>query len=241
MHSEAFWNETYGHGEIELPDANDPVLLEALKFFGDVSGKKILDIGCGGGATSLFFAGKEANVVSIDTSQVAIGNLAAFCGKNGISNITPIHMSAMDISSIGPFDFIIGSMILHHIEPFEHFATILHQAMIGSGKAFFYENSAASSLLVWFREHVVGKLWVPKLGDDDEFPLTLGEVATLRKYFSTRVTQPELLLFGLISCYLLRGKLEKPFAWLDALCYKSPWMRKYSYRQYIYLQRTDKA
>jgi len=60
----------------------------------------------------------------------------------------------------------------------------------GGGRAFFYENSAMSSLLVWFRQHVVGRWWVPKCGDEEEFPLTPGEVDMLRRAFAVRVAYP---------------------------------------------------
>ena len=43
-----------------------------LKLFGDLKGKKLLDLGCGGGQTSVFFAKKGATVTGIDFSQKQI-------------------------------------------------------------------------------------------------------------------------------------------------------------------------
>ena len=85
----------------------------------------------------------------------------------------------MDIGELGPQDFVYGSMILHHLEPFEEFARTLRAAIRPGGKGYFYENNAASRTMVWFRRHVVGKMWVPKHGDDDEFPLEPHEVDEL--------------------------------------------------------------
>jgi hypothetical protein len=111
----------------------------------------------------------------------------------------------MNISSLGQFDAVFGSMILHHIEPFSQFAGILFQTLTPGGKAFFWENNAHSRLLVWWRENLVGRFGIPKHGDQDEFPLTPDELDELQARFQVRVEYPELFLFRLISIYLLRG------------------------------------
>ena len=82
---------------------------------------------------------------------------------------------------------------------------------------------------------MVGKLWVPKYGDAEEFPLTPDEVDALKRYFNTHIAYPELLFFRMISVYLVRGRLMFPFTLLDDLLYKVSYFRKHSYRQYLYL------
>ena len=235
MNTEAFWNKIYTNNSTRIPDENDPVLVAALKHFGDVSGAKLLDLGCGDGSTSLFFAKKGANVVAIDISEVAIQGLSEFCLENKINNITPIKCSAFDILDLAPFDFVFGKMILHHLEPFEGFSDILRKSIANDGKAFFHENSAFSDLLIWFRNNVVGKYGIAKYGDDDEFPLTPKEVESLRQNFSVNVVHPELVFFSLASIYLLKGRLHGFFKGLDDYLFQFPSFRKYSYQQYLLL------
>lgn len=211
------------------------MLNAALNYFGEVKGKRVLDLGCGNGASSLFFAQRGAEVVSVDLSEAAINNLAEFCRIQKIDTITPLQLDARQISTLGTFDFVFGSMILHHIEPFNEFAEALSGSLDADRKAFFYENSAISKLLIWFRENLVGRLWVPKYGDPDEFPLTPGEVNELRKHFEVQVEVPELVFFRLLSSYLLRGHLSKPLEMLDAWCFRFRELRKRSYYQYIFL------
>lgn len=239
---EEFWNKIYLDNEnknyacrIEMPDQDDPVLNRALKHFGDINGKTLIDLGCGSGATSLFFASKGANVISIDISDVAIGKLTDYCIEHEIENILPRKLSAQEISSVGQVDYVFGSMILHHIEPFDEFAKELRRTIAEGGKAFFWENNARSRLMIWFRQNIVGRLWVPKYGDDDEFPLTVDEVDQLRRYFSVNCEYPELVFFRLISAYLLRDRFGQPFEILDSYFYKFASLRKYSYWQYICL------
>ena len=233
--TENFWNNIYANNPTRISNEDDTVLLSALRHFGDVSGAKLLDMGCGNGSTSLYFAEKGAHVVSIDISEVAINGLRQFCTENKINNITPIKCSAFDIPVLGEFDFVFGNMILHHLEPFEVFSDVLRKSIASGGKAFFHENNAFSNLLIWFRNNLIGKYGIPKYGDEDEFPLMQTEREMLQKNFSLNIVYPELVFFRLASVYLLKGRLNELMKSLDNYFFQFPDFRRYSYRQYILL------
>ena len=241
MQATEFWDSLFskgqegGYSRVEMPDLNDPVLHRALEHFGNVEDKTVIDLGCGRGATSLFFARCGANVISVDLSEVAIENLVAYCRRNSVGNIHPMRLSALEIGNVPKADCVFGSMILHHIEPFAEFARILRASVKPGGKGFFWENNAQSNTMIWLRQNLVGRLWVPKYGDPEEFPLTPSEVDELRRYFDVTVEYPELLYFRMIPTYLLRGRLMRPFQLLDGLFYRFPKFRRYSYRQYVFL------
>ena len=40
----------------------------------------------------------------------------------------------------------------------------------------------------------------------------------------------------LASGYLFRGRLKRPLGWLDVVLYRIVPLRKYGYRQYVYLE-----
>ena len=80
-----------------------------------------------------------------------------------------------------------------------------------------------------------GKYGIPKFGDDEEFPLTPGEIDCLRKHFSVQVVYPELLFFRLVSVYLLKGRMTNAFGALDKFFFRYPAFRAKSYRQYLLL------
>lgn len=239
----AFWDDLFSQGDscpytrVEVPTGDDAKLQRAHEHFGDVSGKTVLDIGCGSGATSLFFAQLGAQVLSIDISAVAIQNLTRYCNRHGITNITPIQMPAQEIAHLAPVDFVFGAMILHHIEPFAEFAQTLRQTLAPGGKAFFWENSAGSPLMMWCREYVTGRFGIPKHGDAEEHPLTPEEVDTLSDHLKVEVEYPELLYFRMCSTYVLGGRFEAPFKALDDFFYRYPQFRKRSYRQYLLCTR----
>ena len=244
MRAEQFWDDIFSRGDsfsysrVALPPPEDPVypaLEAAMEHFGDVAGKTILDVGCGKGSTSLFFAERGARVVCIDLSRNAVGNLRRHCEENGIEGVEPHCMRAQDIAQLGPVDFVFGSMILHHIEPFGEFAATLRSVLAPGGKGLFFENNAASSLMIWFRQNMVGKYGIPKFGDDEEFPLTPAEIGMLRRHFDVRVVYPEMYMARMVSTYLLKGRMEGALVKLDELMYRVPALRRYSYRQLVYL------
>ena len=241
MQSIEFWNNVFSSGkenncsQVEPPDLNDPILQRALVHFGNIKNKTLIDLGCGLGTASLFFAYYGANVISVDLSEVAINNLSEYCNNNNIHSIKPIKLAALDISKLGKVDIVFGSMILHHIEPFDKFAFCLRDVIKPKGKGFFYENNASSSLMIWFRKKIVGRLWVPKFGDPDEFPLLSDEINELRKYFTVEIEFPELLYFRMIPNYIFLGHFKKPFELLDKYFYKYRSFRDKSYRQCLYI------
>lgn len=240
--AQEFWDDIFQNRShdaehlVDFPDPANPVFRRALQHFGDVRGKTLVDVGCGSGASALFFASLGARVIAIDLSSKAIDNLRRYCADHGITNIDPRVMSAQDIGSLKGADFVFGSMILHHIEPFADFARALRHAVAPGGKAFFWENNGASDAMMWFRANVIGKFWIPKYGDTDESPLAPHEVDQLRKHFRVTAEFPELIYFRMASTYLLRGRLHRQAARIDDYLYRFPAIRKYSYRQYLSLQ-----
>ena len=219
------WNEEHQRRPIGEPD---PCCERALAFFGDVRGKSLLDLGCGRGENTIFWAEQGARVTAVDLSPVAIERLQETTAERGLE-VNALVYDAFKISELGKFDFVFGQMILHHLEPFDHFADELAKTV--GGKAFFFENSAVSRLLIWCRNNIVGKLWIPKKGDPDEFPLTPQEVDLLRKHLRVEVQHHEMMFLRLISVYLLNHHLKPTMRALDEMLFKVPAARRLSYRQ----------
>lgn len=147
--SQEFWNNVFSNGkghicsQVEPPDLNDPILRRALAHFGNIQNKTLIDFGCGRGMASLFFAYYGANIISIDSSEVAINNLSGYCIKYNVSSIMPVKLSALDISILGKVDIVFGSMILHHIESFDKFVICLRDVIKPKGKGFFLKITPA--------------------------------------------------------------------------------------------------
>lgn len=239
METVEFWDRIYS--DLPIPaDMNlkrNASIDRAVEFFGGVQGKRVLDLGCGAGVTALHLAQRGATVLAVDNSATAIRHLETVCRRHGLDCILPIHSEAMAVDRIGQFDAVFGSMILHHLEPFNEFVDRLHAALPTGGKGFFRENNASSRLLVWFRKYLTGRFWIPKRGDAEEFPLTPDEVASLRRRFEVTVEYPEMLFFRLASDYLMHDRGRQATTALDAFLYRHHLFTSYSYRQWLMLTK----
>ncbi|HEV7524939.1 MAG TPA: class I SAM-dependent methyltransferase [Acidimicrobiia bacterium] len=236
--SREHWDDVYARRSAGIPPIDDAVGAAALAHFGDLEGKRLLDMGCGSGEYSLFFAQRGAQVTAIDLSDVGIEALGEECRRLGLTSVRPLVGDAFGIAEHGPFDAVFGAMILHHLEPFTDFVDVLAAATVPDARGFFYENSAMSRTLMWCREHLTGRYGIPKYGDDDEFPLKPQEIDLLRRAFDVELFYPELFLTRMASTYLLRGHGDRALSWVDAKLYRYPSVRRLSYKQCVLLERT---
>jgi predicted nicotinamide N-methyase len=89
------------------------VLAEAMSSF-DVQGKRILELGCGLGLSSLVLADRGANIVASDHHPLAEPFLAYNAGLNDLPAVTYRDLPwEVPDTTLGKFDLIIGSDILY--------------------------------------------------------------------------------------------------------------------------------
>lgn len=229
-----FWDSVYASSKQFTTEEilSDPVLVEALSFFGNVAGKSVLDFGCGDGRASFFFSLHGANVVAVDTSPAAIQFVQSEATRLGLKSIDARSIAVQSLVGEKGFDFIYGQFILHHLEPFEEIPPLMDALLAKNGKAYFRENSANNRVLMFFRHHVIGKWGIPKLGDASEEPLGADKIGLLRTRFKVETEYPEMILWHLVSIYILKRKLIGQTHKLDAMTHRFfPILRKYSYYQ----------
>ena len=89
----------------------------------------VLDFGCGTGILALALARRVAKVVAADTSQGMLEQVRAKTASGGISNVETALIGDDGELPPGPFDLVVVSMALHHVEDLdsvlERFAAIL--------------------------------------------------------------------------------------------------------------------
>ena len=89
------------------------VLAEAMSTF-DIAGKRILELGCGLGLSSLVLAHRRADVVASDHHPLAESFLAYNAGLNDLPAVTYRDLPwAIPDATLGSVDLIIGSDILY--------------------------------------------------------------------------------------------------------------------------------
>jgi ubiquinone/menaquinone biosynthesis C-methylase UbiE len=110
------WAIVYDHDRNPLQALEEPVVRAAL---GDVSGLRVLDLGCGTGRHALWLAKQGSNVTAVDFSE---GMLAEARQKPFAERV---HFLQHDLHEPLPFedrefDVVVSGLVLEHIQDLPH-------------------------------------------------------------------------------------------------------------------------
>jgi ubiquinone/menaquinone biosynthesis C-methylase UbiE len=145
----------------------------------NVSGKKILEYGCGEGSLSFDLAQKGAEVYGIDISDVAIEKAQEISVAQKLDDSIKFYvMNAEELSFEGNFfDTICGSAILHHLD-LDKALSALKKVIKKDGKAIFFEPLGHNIFINLYRT-LTGNLRT-----EDEHPLKIKDLKLFEKYFT---------------------------------------------------------
>jgi SAM-dependent methyltransferase len=135
------------------PPADTPFPLEyVFHLLGDVSGKVVLDLGCGNGENSILLAFRRPNLVGIDVSESLLGLARKRFALNGV--VAPavfVASSAHDIALPDEsVDVVVGVAILHHLD-LKLAAREVRRILKPGGRAIFKEPVRDSRTLTFIR------------------------------------------------------------------------------------------
>ena len=143
MHS-IFDNEQFFSGYQELrrreQNSNDLIIDPALEtLLPDLTGKTVLDLGCGDGKHCVDFIARGAkSVVGIDISEKMLQIART---ENANDAIRYLNLSMTDIGDLREtFDFIYSNMAFHYIEDFASFAKTLFDVLNPDGRLLFSQE-----------------------------------------------------------------------------------------------------
>jgi ubiquinone/menaquinone biosynthesis C-methylase UbiE len=161
--------------------AADGNLGAMLSWLGDLRGKRVLDLCCGTGITSLLLAEAGAKVVGCDVSEssldVARGRAGAVDPDDRPSFVRhDVQVRRPDWE--GRFDVLFGSYALHHLD-LDLCLPLLASYLRPGGRSIFLETSARNPLLRWSRRWLAGRLGVARYGTIDERPLTRADIQAI--------------------------------------------------------------
>jgi SAM-dependent methyltransferase len=138
------------------PPAATPYPLEySYHLLGDVTGRRVVDFGCGSGANSVLLAGRRAHVCGVDISEdlirLAVRRLAVNGRAGGARFVVG---SAHDLPfPDGSVDVVFGIAILHHLD-LALVSREVHRVLKPGGRAIFQEPVRNSRVVRFLRSLV---------------------------------------------------------------------------------------
>lgn len=149
-----------------------------LKQLGDITGKKLLDLGCGAGENSVYFAKKGALCVATDYSPGMVEVALKLAETNGVK-IEGCTANAMELEfPDNTFDIVYASNLLHHLPEPKLAIREMHRVLKPGGKACFWEPLKHNPVINVYRRMAT------KVRTEDETPLDINIVKFVNSLYS---------------------------------------------------------
>ncbi len=149
-----------------------------LRQLGDVRGKSLLDLGCGAGENSVYFASKGARCVAADYSPGMVEVALKLAEANGV-RVEGQVTNAMDMNfPDNTFDIVYASNLLHHIPDPTLTIREAHRVLRPGGQFCFWDPLQHNPLINVYRRMATA------VRTEDETPLNIELVNFIKSQFS---------------------------------------------------------
>ena len=149
-----------------------------LDHLEDVKGKTLLDLGCGAGENSVYFALKGARCTATDYSRGMIEKTLSLAAANHVQ-IDARTMNAMDIEfPADTFDIVYAANLLHHLPDPLAALREMHRVLKPGGKACFWDPLRHNPVINIYRRIAT------EVRTEDEMPLDIKITNFIKPLFS---------------------------------------------------------
>ncbi len=149
-----------------------------LRHMGDLTGKTLLDIGCGLGESSVYFAIHGAAVTALDISPQMI----AFAHKLAAYHSTRISGKVSTAETLpepdNTYDLVYVANTLHHVTDKARLLAEIARVLKPGGRFFSIDPLCYNPVINMYRRMAT------KVRTPDERPLSFADVALARQYFA---------------------------------------------------------
>lgn len=169
-----------------------------LNRLGDIRGKKILDVGCGAGEASVYFAKNGAVVTATDISEHMLNVAQGLAKRHNVNIITKISSSDYINFPDETFDIVYAANLLHHVDvesSLREVSRVLKKRGVFAG----WDPIAHNPIINIYRKMATA------VRTRDEHPIRMEQLKIFTKYFSQIETETTWLftLLIFIKFYLL--------------------------------------
>lgn len=202
------WADSEDMENIDVRAVNEACTAPEMRYItqrlGDICGKRLLDVGCGLGEASVYFALLGANVTSCDLSRGMLDAAGRLARANGVS--VAAHLAAAEDLRLPPdaqFDIIYAGNLLHHVD-IDRTLSRIKPHLAPGGVIVTWDPLAYNPLINIYRAIAID------VRTPDEHPLRAGDMRLFRKHFKTVETRYFWLTTLLIFIIMVLGQGRNP-------------------------------
>lgn len=208
------WADSEDVTKIDVRTSNEactaPEMRYIIRRLGKIKNRRLLDVGCGLGEASVYFALLGADVTSSDLSQGMLDATARLAQANGVS--VKQHVASaedMQLPTDAKFDIIYAGNLLHHVDIEKMISRV--KPHLAEGGLFVTWDPLAYNPAINVYRSMATDVRTP-----DEHPLTMSDIKTFHKHFckvETRYFWLTTLLIFIIMALVQRRNPNKERFW----------------------------
>jgi 2-polyprenyl-3-methyl-5-hydroxy-6-metoxy-1,4-benzoquinol methylase len=207
------WASSEDVEAIDVRSSNEvctaPEMRHITQRLGNIKGKRLLDVGCGLGETSVFFAMQGADVTASDLSQGMLDAATRLAYANNV--LIKQHLASAENMELPPeakFDIIYSGNLLHHVDIEETISRITPHLAEG-GKFVTWDPLAYNPAINAYR------ILATDVRTPDEHPLKWSDIKIFHKHFKDVETKyfwlTTLIIFVIMIVFQRRNPNKERF------------------------------
>lgn len=223
------WANSEDVEKIDVRASNEVCTAPEMRYItrrlGDIKGKTLLDVGCGLGEASVYFALLGADVTSSDLSQGMLDATSRLAQANGVS--VKQHIASAEDMQLSPdskFDIIYSGNLLHHVD-IEETITRIKPHLATDGTFVTWDPLAYNPAINVYRSMATD------VRTPDEHPLKWSDIKLFHKHFDiveTRYFWFTTLIIFIIMALAQRRNPNKERYWKVVVHEGNKWQWLYS-------------
>jgi SAM-dependent methyltransferase len=143
-----------------------------IALLGDVSGRRVLEAGCGPGALTAWLTEHGADVTAIDVSPVMVGLAGERVG--GRARILRADLGEpLGFAADASFDLVVASLVLHYLADWMGPLAEFHRVLAPGGALVFSTHHPAGDWLLHSQDDYFAVKQVSEVWDEDGLPFDI--------------------------------------------------------------------